>query len=311
MAIVVSSEPLEDSYLPDKLLFRDKELKTLSSLANGGLNIAVQGPAGSGKTTLVRYALANDLLRSYDKAIYVDCILFQTTNSVLKEILYEVSPLSSIPQSNSSLISRLALKARNRKLLVVLDHFDRVYEQDVVDKLLSLGVKLIIIMNRDVKLSEAARARIAYWLRLERYTLNQVREILLERVKVALRPGSCSDEVLNEIARRSNGNASLALTMLKAAVSVAESLGEDYVSINHIPAFMVENEKLGDDEALLLQILREHRRLHASKLYEAYKRLSLSPKGERSFRRYMGRLVAKGLVRAIGAKRWRIYEVVG
>jgi len=45
MAIIVNSDPLEDSYLPDKLLFRDRELKTLSSLANGGLNIAVQGPA--------------------------------------------------------------------------------------------------------------------------------------------------------------------------------------------------------------------------------------------------------------------------
>jgi len=57
--------------------------------------------------------------------------------------------------------------------------------------------------------------------------------------------------------------------------------------------------------------LQQWKSLPASILYDFYVQNTRHPKGERSFRNYMENLCSKGLVKAIGEKRGRIYEVVG
>jgi len=60
-----------------------------------------------------------------------------------------------------------------------------------------------------------------------------------------------------------------------------------------------------------LELMKERKRLPASRLYELYVERAEKAKSERTFREYMRRLRAKGLVRAIGEKRWRVYEFCG
>jgi len=68
-------------------------------------------------------------------------------------------------------------------------------------------------------------------------------------------------------------------------------------------------EKLSRDEKILLRILEKWKSLPASRLYDFYVQNSGHPKGKRSFRNYMENLCSKGLVKAIGDKRGRIYEM--
>jgi len=50
--------------------------------------------------------------------------------------------------------------------------------------------------------------------------------------------------------------------------------------------------------------------LPARRLYDFYIQNTRHPKSERSFRNYMESLCSKGLVKAIGEKRGRVYEIL-
>jgi hypothetical protein len=71
-----------------------------------------------------------------------------------------------------------------------------------------------------------------------------------------------------------------------------------------------EDEKLSADERILMNILREQKTLASNALYGFYSQRTRYPKGERSFRNYMQDLCLKGLVKSVGDKRGRIYEII-
>jgi Cdc6-like AAA superfamily ATPase len=85
-------EVLSHSYLPEPLLFRDEEKAQLLNCLSNNLNTFVHGPVGSGKTTLLKSVIEEFNSGNSVKAVYVDATLYQTTNSILQEILCKISP---------------------------------------------------------------------------------------------------------------------------------------------------------------------------------------------------------------------------
>lgn len=307
-------EVLSHSYLPERLLFRDNEKAQLLRFLSNNVNTFIHGPVGSGKTTLLKSTIEEFNSGNSTKAVYVDATLYQTTNSILQEILSTVSPLSTIPKSNSQLIHRLLARAKRTKMIVCIDHFERVKEVSVVDKLLSLGIGLVLVSQDKgcfKRLSKSTRSRIASSLRIPKYTQDQVRDILFERAEMALKEGCYGKSFIKKIAERSKGNIALGISLLKACVTKAEGEKRKSILESDIPASIVNNPKLTDDEHTIFDILKGKGRVPASKLYRIYSELAKYPKGRRAFREYMRRLRAMGLVRAIGEKRWRIYEFCG
>jgi len=71
-----------------------------------------------------------------------------------------------------------------------------------------------------------------------------------------------------------------------------------------------EDEELTADERILVKILREQKSLASNTLYGFYSQKARHPKSRRSFRNYMQNLCMMGLVRNVGEKRGRVYEVV-
>jgi antitoxin component HigA of HigAB toxin-antitoxin module len=70
------------------------------------------------------------------------------------------------------------------------------------------------------------------------------------------------------------------------------------------------NDKLSDDERTLIKILKESKSMPGGRLFDFYREQARYPKGKRSFRNYMQDLCLKGLVKNIGDRRGRIYEIV-
>lgn len=83
--ILINPEMLSQSYLPEKLLHRDEEKAELTSNLKNFINTFICGPCGSGKTTLVKSVIRN--LNKKVIVAYIDCSIYQTTYSVLKEIM--------------------------------------------------------------------------------------------------------------------------------------------------------------------------------------------------------------------------------
>lgn len=120
---------------------------------------------------------------------------------------------------------------------------------------------------------------------------------------------SYTDTVIRRIAEKAKGNVALGINLLKLSAINAENMGKRTIDETDIP----ENNcpvRLSRDEKVILNILKNWKSLPASRLYDFYIQNSRYPKGQRSFRNYMASLCKKGLVKAIGEKRGRIYEIV-
>jgi Cdc6-like AAA superfamily ATPase len=307
--IIVNQECLLDSYLPEKLLYRDREKTQLLSNLKNSVSTLVYGPFGSGKSCLVKNILKS--INGKVFACYVDCSVYQTTYSILKEIVPRAQLIFC--RSNYELLKELMKEIKQRKFVVCFDNFERLKDKDLIKKFLSLGITLVLITDSEENLSlltEDVKFKLSI-IKFQAYTTEQSFEILKDRAEKALAKWSYSDSILKKIADKINGNIALGINLLKQAAISAEARGKKVIEESDIPK--VEEDcpfKLNRDEKVLLKILHEWKSLPASRLYEFYVQSIRHPKGERSFRNYMGSLCSKGLVKAIGEKRGRIYEVV-
>jgi len=308
--ILLNPEVLSTACLPERLLHREKDKSELTNGLKNFVNTFICGPCGSGKTTLVKYAILS--LNKKISVAYIDCSIYQTTYSVLKEIL----PRSEfvLYRSNYELIKELLKYAKDKRFAVCFDNFEKLKDKDLIARLMSLNLCVILISDEEENLSllgENVRSNIPSILRLQPYTTEQSFDILKDRADRALAKGSCTDAAMKKIAEKINGNISLGINALKVSALKAESRSRGAIEEADIH---IENDcpqKLGQDEKMLLRILEERKSLPSSRLYDFYVQNSRHPKGERSFRNYMESLCSKGLVKAIGDKRGRIYEFAG
>ena len=313
--IINDPEVLSEGYIPEKILNREKELAQISN-SLGLVNSFIYGASGSGKTILVKKAIVNFNSSNKAKVIYIDCSLYQTTNAILHEILISLNSVV-VSKSNYELTKRLQAKLRHveGRIIICLDHFEHLKEIETVDKILSLGLGLMIIAESKEayrKLSRRAKASLTNFIEIKPYTKDQVFEILKERAEKALQNYTYSDETLESIAEASHGDLALALNLLKSLALKAENEGKesmDEVEFEY-EADCTEDGNLNVDQKAIMKILREWKSLPAGRLYDFYCEKAKYPKSRRTFRNYMRNLSLKGLVKDIGKKRGRIYELI-
>lgn len=314
-SILINPKVLSHLHIPEKILHREKEKSQLLTCLRNSTNAFLYAPSGSGKTLMIKKAIQDFNETSRAKAIYIDCSLYQTTNAIFHEILLALNCIVT-SKSNYELTKRLKAKIRNldSTLTICLDHFEHLKEIETLTRILSLGLNLIMIAetyDSYRKLNQTIKAAITSVIEIPSYTTEQVFEILMEKAEEALEKYTYSEETLRKIAEASSGNVTLALNLLKSQALKAESEGKSSIDETE---FNFEkdcpNDKLSEDEKVLLKILKEWKSLPAGRLFDLYRERARYPKGERSFRNYMQNLCLKGLVKGINEKRGRIYEFV-
>jgi Cdc6-like AAA superfamily ATPase len=311
--IIEDSEILEEEYTPENILHRQKELAQLSNAINV-VNTFVYGPIGSGKTLLIKKTIEHFNART-TVAIYIDCCLYQTTNAMLHEILFSLNTIVS-SKSNYELTNRLKARLRNfdNDVTVCLDHFERLKEIETVNRILSLGMKLIIVSESYEtyrRLNTMGKSNITNIIEIPGYSEDEAFDILLDRARRSLRETAYSEGTIRKIVQTSSCNMTLSLNLVKALALKAES--EDKNSIDEVEyqyKFDCENQGLNIDEKILVGILREQRSLASNALYGFYSLRTRYPRCRRSFRNYMHNLSGLGLVRTVGERRGRAYEIV-
>ncbi|MEM3714860.1 MAG: AAA family ATPase [Nitrososphaeria archaeon] len=178
------------------------------------MNTFICRPCGSGKTTLVKHVIHN--LNKKVIVAYVDCSVFQTTYNILKEII----PRSEfiLYRSNYELIKEVLKYAREKRFAVCFDNFEKLKEKDLIARLMSLNLCVILISDNEENislLSESIRSNIPSIIRLKPYTVEQSFDILKDRAKKALAKWTYTDAVIRKIAEKIKGNISLGINAVK------------------------------------------------------------------------------------------------
>jgi len=311
--IMVNADILSPIHVPEKLVHREKERLQLLNNLRSSVHSAVLGSFGSGKTTLAKSAIKEFNAPKNGHAVYIDCSIYRTTYSILKEIL----PRSELVfyRSNYELIREMRKYTRENRFAVVLDNFERLKEIDLIARFMSLGICVVLITDSEESFEELdprIRSNIPAVIRLAGYMAEQTFEVIKNRADNALAKWSYTDAVLKKIAGKVNGNITLGLNALKAAALKAESEGKHAIEESDVQIDDdCPNPKLTKDEKTLFEIMQEWKSLPSSRLYMFYLEKSKHPKCERAFRNYMQSLCEKGLVKAVGDKRGRMYEFKG
>jgi len=211
---------LMPDYIPDELPHREREIDeiaySLKPILNDSKpeNIVIIGQSGTGKTTTVKY-VANELESHTKKAliIYINCWEFPTRHGILTKMISSFGDF--VPRrgiATDELLEKLSSIAKGEKKtpVVILDEVDRLEKESKEEnvlydlarskEVLGLDIAVIAITN-DENFSSRLDSRIRVsllqkQLHFKPYTPNQLRDILKERAKKALRAATYDDDVI-------------------------------------------------------------------------------------------------------------------
>jgi Cdc6-like AAA superfamily ATPase len=150
-------------------------------------------------------------------------------------------------------------------------------------------------------------------IQLSPYSAKELEAILADRSQRALAPDSWTPDFLKRIATAANGDARVAIQILRQAAAAAEMSGNTKLTPRLIeqclhPWCLVQEEArlagLSEHEKILVEQVKQHGPLGASALARRYvsccQGRNIRPMARRTFTKYLGRLSAAGLLETSG-----------
>ncbi len=269
-SIIKDYRYLDENFVPSDIKHRDRQKEiALSSIGdfisnNKVTNLFLYGSTGTGKTLLARfvsfgvkgYALKNKLKI---KVSYINCRTILSNESeyyILKKIYEDLTNINiKTGISKVDILDNIKkfLKENQYKLILILDEVDflfskknidmllyillRNYDLDIYDKVLLMFISNNITFIDDLDSRVKSSLSSVYKLLFPPYNYPELKDILLERAKLALKENSYNEEIINYIAARvtkSSGDARVAINVLKLAASIASSKNRSYISLEDV-----------------------------------------------------------------------------
>lgn len=228
---------LEPDFIPDKMVFREREEKILSQeltkLIEGRLheNVIVYGNSGIGKTATIKYVLRElENFTSKVKTCYINCWSTSTKNGVYSKILENIDVFTlKKGVYTDELKEKLIEQLEKIKLVVVLDDFSGLIVKKQDDLLIELNkipefdkkiMKILITNDQEFvkkkKILKYSFNRIQE-LEFKNYSTEEIVEILRLRCNASLEKNSWNNNILHKIALRTQekkGNLRIAFEIL-------------------------------------------------------------------------------------------------
>jgi orc1/cdc6 family replication initiation protein len=326
---------LHPEFVPQDIVHRTQEVTTLSTaldpVTHGqqGETTFLYGPSGTGKTCIARHMA--DQLRETVLDIntqYVNCWEDYSRFKTLYRLLEGIDRALDIHRQSTprdELLNRLR-EYDGPPYIAILDEVDQLEDKRVLyDLYRTRGVTMILIANREEGLFGSlndrltSRLRTATRIEFDRYTVDDLVEILKPRVRAGLRDDAVSTDQLALIAEAAAGDARVGIEVLRVAARRARQQGLDIVPDDVIQDAVSEAkseirqrnvEKLTADQRVLHEIITDHGDIAPSDLYEAYRTRVDDPKTDRTVRNYLKKMKRYNLIEVTGQNRGRTYHSV-
>jgi len=320
-----NEDAFNPEFLPEEVIGREAEVREMAfNLKPAGekrrpTSMVLYGPPGTGKTCCTRHVL-KELTEYTQRAepIYINCWRHSTRTAVLSVILEKfdaIMPRRGI--SSEELLQRtVELVRKSGKIpIVVLDEADALIDEEesgIFYDLLRMGeteklnVGVIAITNREDMLSLLDRRIRSSLMQAEvefkRYAPGELKDILRDRAKVGLVPGSWDEEALGvcaAFAGKNGGDARIGITLLWLAGRRAEA-GSGHITVKEVEESKNKvlqeikekrEELLDEEDRALMGFIKKKGRATSGEIYSVFKGVS-----ERSVREHLGKLGSMGLL---------------
>ena len=274
--IFIDREILRHTYVPKFLPHRQKEMMSLvvplsSALKNATpSNLVLYGLPATGKTVTTKLIGEEIKVKAEELSkkiyfIYINCNITNTTYGVLQKISSEIidNEDDKIPFAGLSLDNIYAklltiLDKNGCIIIIVLDEVDKLKGDEALYMLTRMNTDLkktkvsLILISNNLLFKQLLDSRVNSSLGSENITFEpynalQLQDILLERVKVALKPNSFEEGVIPfcaALAAQDNGSARKALDLMRVSGEVAERNGAKKITIKHV---IIAQSKIQED----------------------------------------------------------------
>ncbi|MEM3373471.1 MAG: AAA family ATPase [Candidatus Anstonellales archaeon] len=300
--IIKNANALNEDYLPDEILHREKEINELKLGIKAFVdysfpqNFFIYGSTGVGKSLCARKICKQleEETKNID-SIYINCWEAHTRMGVLNIIadkLKLVLPRRGI--AVDELYQRIVnnLNSTNKKLLIVLDEADRlIYSKYSKDSVLYDLVRMkknhimLILISNDEQMPYYIDSRIKSSLSLKfiqfkEYNVQQMIDILVERAKLAFHIKSYDDEAIRLAAAIAGkkGDARLGISILREAALIAENIEKKKLDVECIYSakeklFELKKRNYDEIEKRIIECIKnsENKQLTSGELYEKLK----------------------------------------
>ncbi|MGI0141096.1 MAG: Cdc6/Cdc18 family protein [Candidatus Micrarchaeales archaeon] len=284
-AVFINRDALSPHFMPDHLLFRDKQIssivKVLTPSLKGerGRNLFIYGKTGTGKTSSVKYVIdeVKKLSTVKAKISYVNCRIYNSRYRVLSKIISDHLPTyAKRGYGLVDIYERLMswIEEDGKVLIVVLDEIDIVKDLDDLiytmtranSDIKSGGITIVGVSNK-ISFKEDLDPRSLSTLYetelvFPPYNSSELLAILQQRTAIALKPNIAEPSALNlaaAIAARESGDARFALKIMSRAAEVADEKKQVKITSREIE----EASKSAEEEIAyeLVSTLPEHQKL--------------------------------------------------
>ncbi|MDR0887698.1 MAG: AAA family ATPase [Candidatus Methanoplasma sp.] len=259
--VIKDGTKLSFEYVPEKLVHREEQMHRLETLfqpmiRDGSPCTAfLTGSVGTGKTVTAKrfcedmrkYCSVNSKLMSHT---IVNCRIRSTEHGIILQLLRHFDqkyPDRGFSADEMLRSLRAHIEKDARPFVVILDEVDVLLKNNGVDLIYQLSrfndeirrpssISLIMISQLQIadKLDEASSSSFkrANTIKFDRYTRNELRDIIEARAEEALIPGAIASDVMDLLADISKeyGDARLAIEIIEKAAYIAEEGDEGKIT---------------------------------------------------------------------------------
>ena len=325
--------------MPEKLPFRDQEsialAHALSTVFKGGRpsNLLLFGKPGTGKTAVVKLVVDRLMKNAQERGIEVTVPMINAklANSAYK-ILYEIAEFLGINREEKKVhftglsmgeaTDRILQFVQKKKLhiILIIDEIDSLVDKSGDDLLYSFtranermltgGFISLIGISNSLTFKDKLDPRVRSSLSEEEavfnpYTVEQLRQILSERAKIACSDGAITSAAINlcaAMAGREHGDARKAIDLLRVAAELAERERAPRVEEKHVRAAQDKIEKDTNFEVirnatthtkLVLLAITRSKNGNTGEVYEIYSSLCKNAEQEPLTQRRVTQIISE------------------
>jgi len=266
--LFLNREVMRQSYMPEILPHRDREINDLAAVLVPALrgetpsNVFIYGKTGTGKTAVAKF-VGKELLRKGKETgksvnfIYINCEVVDTQYRLLQNIANHFInewndhiPFTGWPTDEVYAKVKSMMDKERCVTVIVLDEIDKLKGDEALYNLSRINSDLdnarvsVIGISNDLKFTEFLDPRVKSSLGEENmifypYDADQLQDILKDRIRVALKPGTIDDEVIPlcaALSAQEHGDARRALDLLRVSAELTERLNDIKITKKHVRA---------------------------------------------------------------------------